>query len=36
MISLADNNPELLKEWDYEKNIDISPYDFTAGSHKKV
>lgn len=33
---LATTNPELLKEWNYEKNVDISPYDLTVGSHKKV
>ena len=35
--TLADNNPELLIEWDYEKNATIcSPYDIGAGSSKKV
>ena len=34
---LADNNPELLIEWDYDKNANIcSPYDIGAGSSKKV
>ncbi len=34
---LADNNPELLIEWDYEKNATIcSPYNTSAGSSKKV
>ena len=32
---LATTNPELCKEWDYEKNI-ISPNEITKGSHKKV
>ena len=32
---LATTNPELLKEWDYEKNI-ISPYEITAGSEKTI
>lgn len=27
--------PELLKEWNYEKNI-LSPFEFTRTSHKKV
>ena len=29
-------NPELLDEWDYEKNLSLKPENFTAGSHKKV
>lgn len=33
--NLAYKNPELLKEWDYEKNI-ITPDKITPGSHKKV
>ena len=32
---LATTNPELLKEWDYEKNA-ISPYEITAGSEKMI
>ncbi len=28
--------PELMDKWDFEKNIDISPYDITIGSNKKV
>lgn len=28
--------PELIKEWDYEKNIGISPNMFSPGSGKKV
>lgn len=32
---LASTNPELIEEWDFEKN-DISPYEVTKGSHKKV
>lgn len=28
--------PHLIKEWNYEKNTDIFPEDFTKGSHKKV
>ena len=34
--SLATNKPELLEEWDYEKNKEISPYQITAHSTKKV
>ena len=33
--SLADNNPELLDEWDYDENI-MSPYEITSGSKQKV
>lgn len=33
---LATNHPELLKEWDFEKNKDITPYNVTSGSHKSV
>ena len=34
--SLAVVKPSLIKEWDYEKNIDVSPFDITAGSDRKV
>lgn len=33
---LATTNPELLKEWDYEKNKLITPYNITYGYKKKV
>lgn len=35
---IATTNPELLKEWDYEKNdkIGITPFDVSHGSTKKV
>ena len=33
---LATTNPELLKEWDYSKNINITPFEVTKASHKKV
>ncbi len=33
---LATTHPELICEWDYEKNSGISPYDVVAGSNKKV
>ena len=36
MISLANHNPELLKEWNYKKNVDCSPQMYVAGSTKKV
>ncbi|MBQ4098956.1 MAG: hypothetical protein IJC87_02375 [Clostridia bacterium] len=29
-------NPKLASEWNYEKNVDLKPEDFTTGSHKKV
>ena len=32
---IATTNPELLKEWDYEKN-DVSPTELSRGSGKKV
>ena len=34
--SLATNNPDLLKEWDYDKNTELNPYQITAHSAKKV
>jgi len=32
----ASLHPELLPEWDYEKNGNLRPEDFTVGSHKKT
>ncbi len=32
---LASKKPELLKDWNYEKNT-VSPKEVTCGSHKKV
>ncbi len=29
-------HPEILDSWDYEKNADINPSDFMAGSNRKV
>lgn len=29
-------NPELAKEWNYKKNIGLTPQDVTSGSNKKV
>ena len=34
--SLAITNPELLKEWNYEKNVDILPTQIFASNPKKV
>ena len=34
--SLENNNKELLKYWDYSKNINITPSQVTRNSHKKV
>lgn len=34
--SLAENNPELMNEWDYEKNIDLTPDSIVPGSHKNA
>ena len=33
---LANINPQLAKEWNYEKNGDLKPQDFTLNSNKKV
>lgn len=33
---LGTSSPELLLEWDYEKNVDISPDDVTYGSSRVV
>ena len=35
-ISLATKHPELLEEWDYSKNKEISPHEVSYGSGKKV
>ena len=34
MISLAEHNPELIDEWDYEKNseLELTPYTVSYGS----
>ncbi len=34
--SLSENNPELLSEWNYEKNSGISPNTVLSGSNMKV
>jgi hypothetical protein len=34
--SLSNLRPDLMLEWDYSKNIGISPKDFTLGSQKTV
>ena len=36
MSDLATLNPQLANEWDYEKNGELKPEDFTCGSDKKV
>lgn len=33
---LATKNPQLASEWNYERNVDLKPQDFMAGSGKKV
>ena len=33
---LSTTNPTLLSEWDFNKNIDITPQNVTSGSNKKV
>ena len=35
-VSLADERPDLAKEWNYEKNGDLKPEDVSCGSGKKV
>ncbi len=35
-IPLSVTNPELVREWDYEKNTSFLPNDITADSKKKV
>ena len=34
--SLLDNCPDVINEWDYEKNVDLNPYDITSQSSQKV
>ena len=34
--NLAHNYPELMKQWDYEKNKDVNPYEVLPGIYKKV
>ncbi len=36
MGRLVDEHPELVAQWDYDKNQGISPDEFTSGSGKKV
>ena len=36
MSDLQSSNPELSKEWNFEKNGDVKPSDISAGSCKKV
>ena len=33
---LATTHPKLSKQWDYENNKKLTPFDITKGSHKKV
>ena len=35
-ISLADANPELAKEWDYEKNAPLTPDNIARAANRKV
>lgn len=34
--SLPVAHPELMKEWDFERNVDLDPADFGSGSGRKV
>ena len=33
---IATTDREYLKEWNYNKNLDVTPFELSAGSHKKV
>ena len=33
---LATTKPDLVEEWDFDKNVDISPHEVTAGSSRKA
>ena len=33
---LATTNPELVKEWNYERNGDLTPYNISKGCNKKI
>lgn len=33
---IATTSPEILKEWDFELNVDITPVEISPGSNKKV
>ncbi|MBE5820162.1 MAG: hypothetical protein E7310_05060 [Clostridiales bacterium] len=33
---LATTNPKLAEEWNYEKNVGLTPYDVPSGSNKRV
>ena len=35
-LSFAETHPEVAKQWHPTKNGDLSPKDFTHGTHKKV
>jgi hypothetical protein len=34
--SLAETNPMVAEEWDYDENYPLTPYNFSAGSGRKV
>ncbi len=34
--AFSEKNPALAAQWDYEKNGDLRPEDFTGGSNRKV
>ena len=34
--SILHSNPEIAKEWNYEKNVNLKPEHFAANSNKKV
>lgn len=33
---IATTNPEIIKEWDFERNTDVAPESISANSHKKI
>ena len=33
---IATTNPELISEWDFEKNKNLTPYDVSAGSSRRI
>lgn len=35
-VSLAEARPDLAKEWNYEKNVDLKPEDVSCGCKKKI
>lgn len=36
IVPIKESNPEILKEWNFDKNIEISPETISIGSNRKV